>query len=226
MGGVFFVDRVVMPNVVGINRDVIDIPSIVGLDYNDARNKLYGVGLLTEISGREFDDNVPEGAIISQYPESGGTAKKGRKIAVALSRGKEVAVLPVVRGLKENQARLELKKMGFSLGKVKKTYSAYQPVDEVIDLVPPGGTTISRAMDVDLLVSRGPRPTHAEVPNVIGENITEARKKIEESGLSVGKVDYQNSATLVPGTVMSQSVAPGSKALLESSLNIVVSVIR
>ncbi len=224
--GIMIVDRVVMPNIVGVNRDMIDVPDIKGLTYENGRHKLYGVGLLTEIRSREFDEAVADGSIINQFPEAGAQVKKGRKIAVTVSKGKEVAIIPRVKDLSERQARIELRKNGFTLGKVKKTYSEHQPLDQVIDAFPPGGTTISRAMEVDLLVSKGPRPTHAEVPNVIGESLSEARKKIEESGLTLGKVDYQNNASLVPGTVISQSVSPGSKVQLESRVDIVVSVIR
>jgi serine/threonine-protein kinase len=123
-------------------------------------------------------------------------------------------------------ARIELRKHGFNVGAVKKQYHEVHPVDAVIDAFPPAGTTISRAMDVDLVISRGPKPTHAEMPNIIGESLSEARKKIEDAGLKVGKIDYQNNQTLVPGTVVSQSAPPGSKVPLESQVHIVISAIR
>lgn len=224
--GIFVVDRVIMPNIVGVNRGMIEVPSIKGLTYDEGRHELYGVGLLTEIRSREFDDSIPNGSIINQFPESGAKVKKGRKIAVTVSRGKEIAAIPRVKQLSERQARIELNKYGFSLGKVKKNYSSSYPQDVVIDAYPPGGTTISRSMDVDLIVSRGPRPTHAQVPNIVGESLSAAREKVKESGLKVGKVTYQNNSSLVPGTVISQSVSPGAKAPLDSYVDIVVSVIR
>jgi beta-lactam-binding protein with PASTA domain len=62
------------------------------------------------------------------------------------------------------------------------------------------------------------------VPNLIGESLLDAKKKIEESGLELGKLDYKNNATLSPGTVISQSVPPGSSVALKSAINVVVSV--
>ena len=49
-------------------------------------------------------------------------------------------------------------------------------MDVVVDAFPASGTTISREMEVDLYVSKGPRPTHAEVPNLVGESIGSAKE--------------------------------------------------
>jgi len=226
LAGFFAVDRYVMPRIAGVTRDMVNTPDVQGMDYEAGRDKLFKAGLLTETRGKEFDDSVPEGAVISQFPEPGSPVKKGRKIAVTVSRGAEAAMIPLVRLMTERQARQELKKAGFNVGNVKKQYHETQALDVVIDVFPPAGTTISRAMDIDLVLSRGPRPTHAEVPNIIGESLAEARKKIENAGLKVGKIDYQNNTSLVPGTVMSQSAAPGAKVPLESQVGIVISAIK
>jgi len=226
LGGIFSVDRFIMPKIAGVDRDMVQTPDVHGVPYEDGRNRLFGVGLLTEIRGREFDDKIADGSIIDQFPEAGAMVKKGRRIAVTVSRGSEVAVIPPLAKLTERQARMELRKSGFTVGRVRKTFSETHPLDEIIESFPPSGTAISRAMEVELVVSRGARPTHGEVPNIIGESLSEARKAIEEAGLKVGKIDYQNNPVLVPGTVVSQSAAPGSKIPLDSSINLVISAIR
>ncbi|MBN1760451.1 MAG: PASTA domain-containing protein [Chitinispirillaceae bacterium] len=226
IGGIVFVDRVVMPNVVGVNRDVVTVPDVAKLTYEEAREVFFKAGLLTEIQGREYDDTVPEQGVISQQPIAGARVKKGRKISVFVSKGKEIAIVPDVRNVTERQARIIMKKAGFTLGNVKKVFSEERPVDVVINAFPKSGTTTSREIEVDLFVSKGPRPTHAEVPNLVGESLKNAKKLIAESGLSVGAVSYQNNPSLLPGTIISQSSAPGSNVPLESKLNLVVSVIR
>jgi serine/threonine-protein kinase len=224
--GALFVDRFVMPPVIGVNRDVVEVPAVTGLALEKAKDVFYRVGLLTEIKNKEYDNKLALDAVISQFPESGEKVKKGRKIALVVSKGKEIAIIPDVRNLSERQARIELKKNGFVIGKIKKVYSEDRAVDIVVDAFPQSGTTISREMEVDLIVSKGAKPTHAEVPNLVGESLTETKKRIDESGLKVGKISYQNNSTLLPGTIISQSKAPGSKIPLESSIDLVVSVIR
>ena len=226
LGGIFAVDRFVMPKVAGVDRDLVAVPDVQGLPYEDGRNRFFGVGLLTELRSREFNEKIANGSIIDQFPEAGTMVKKGRRVAVTVSRGSEVAVIPPLRQLTERQARLELRNSGFTVGRVRRNFSETHPLDEVIESFPPSGTAISRAMEVDLVVSRGPRPTHGEVPNVIGESLSEARKAVEEAGLRVGRVDYRNNPALVPGTVISQSAAPGSRIPLESAVDLVISAIR
>ena len=226
IGGVLVVDKLVMPNVVGVNRDVVTVPNVVGLPFEEGREAFFRVGLLTEIRGKEYDDSIAENSIVSQNPEASSRVKKGRKVTVIVSKGEEIGIIPDVRNVTERQARIILKKAGFTLGKVKKVFSEEKPVDMVINAFPVSGTTTSREIEVDLFVSKGPRPTHAEVPNLVGESLKTAKQRIGESGLALGAVTYQNNPSLLPGTIISQSAAPGSSVPLESKLNLVVSVIR
>ena len=224
--GFYVTDRYVMPRIVGVYRDMVPTPDVQGMQHEDARNAFFGVGLLTEVRSREFNDDVAEGAVISQFPEPGEKVKKGRRIAVTISRGPEAAKIPQVRNMTEAQARLELRRGGFTVGNVRRAFHAQIARDAVIETFPLAETITSRAMNVDIVLSRGPRPTHAEVPNIIGESLSEARKKIENANLRVGRVTYQNNPALVPGTVMSQSAAPGSKIALDSAVDVVISAIR
>jgi len=226
VAGMLIVDNVVMPNVVGVNRDVVTVPAVKGLSYEEARERFFKTGLLTETRSKEYDDSLPDDAVISQFPEAGSRVKKGRKIALVISKGKEVSIIPDVRNVSERQARILLKKAGFTIGNVRKMYSEERPVDVVIDAFPKSGTTTSREIEVELYLSKGPRPTHAEVPNLVGESLKNAKGIVNESGLTMGRVTYQNNPSLLPGTIISQSSAPGSRVPLESKLDLVVSVIR
>jgi serine/threonine-protein kinase len=226
IGGILFVDNIIMPNVVGVSRDIVTVPKVVALSFENAREILFKAGLLTEIRNREYDDSIPVDAIITQFPEASSRVKKGRKIAVVISKGKEIGVVPDVRNLSERQARILLKKAGFTIGNMRKLYSEERPVDVVIDAFPKSGTTTSREIEVELYLSKGPRPTHAEVPNLVGESLKNAKGMITDYGLVIGKISYQNNPSLLPGTIISQSSAPGSRVPLESKLNLVVSVIR
>lgn len=224
--GVLFIDISVMPKVVGIDRDMVEVPVVLSSTIEQGREKLYAVGLLTEIRSREYDNKMPEGSIISQAPEAGEKVKKGRRIMIVVSKGKEFAVIPDLRKMTERQARTELKSKGFAIGEVKMRYDEKHPADEVLGAVPECGTTISREMEVNIIVSKGAKPTSTEMPTIVGESITEAKKKIEETGLRVGKIEYRNDPSLRPGTVVSQSVPPGDKVPFEATVNMVVSVIK
>jgi len=101
VGGIIIVDKIIMPQVVGVNRDIVEVPSVKGLELEKAREAFYAAGLLSEIKSREYDDTIADGGVISQFPEPGSKVKKGRKIAVVISKGKEIAVILDIRNLTE-----------------------------------------------------------------------------------------------------------------------------
>jgi beta-lactam-binding protein with PASTA domain len=226
IAGIFFVDIFIMPRVVGVDRDMVEVPSVRSLPLEQGREKLFAVGLLTEIRSRDYDNTVAEEVIISQSPEQGEKVKKGRRVLVVISKGKEFAVIPDLKNMTEHQARTALKKQGFSVGEVKKSYNDKQPADNVINAFPQSGATISRDMKVDLIISKGPKPTNAEMPNIVGETMADAKKKLEEGDLRVGKINYRNDPSVHPGTVISQSISPGENVPLETAVGITVSVIQ
>jgi eukaryotic-like serine/threonine-protein kinase len=222
--GILAVDRIIMPTIVHVNKDMIEVPSIEGQPYEEARQKLYDVGLYCDVQAKEYNDKIGREIIITQAPVSGTKVKKGRQVAVVVSKGPLAGPVPHVRKLSERQAKAELRKAGFELGKSKKVYSEDITKDLVVTAVPEEGTIISREMTVDIHVSNGPRPTHVEVPNLVGESIGSAQAKLEDAGLSAGTVSTDNNPSLAPGTVISQSVSPGTSVPLESAVDLVVAV--
>ncbi len=215
-----------MPHVVGVNKGIVSVPSLAGVEWEAARQKLYDVGLVGRVEAQEFSDTVPVGSVLRQYVQAGEQVKRGRHIDVAVSKGPEVGVVPSVKGLAEHLVRLELQKKGFAVSGSVRRYHERVPSGSVIELSPPEGTRISREMYIEIVVSKGPKPTHAVMVNVVGEGLGEAREKIRECGLKVGRVDYQNNPALAPGMVLKQSVPPGTNVALESPVDLVVSVAR
>ncbi|MBN1130230.1 MAG: PASTA domain-containing protein [Chitinispirillaceae bacterium] len=225
-GGVFFADIFVMPRIVGNERDVVEVPGVTGVPLEEAREKFFAAGLLTEVRSRDFDNAIPEDAVIAQMPEAGARVKKGRRISVVVSKGKEFAVIPDIINMTERQARMELKNRGFIIGEVREQFHGKQPPETVFEVFPKCGTTISRDMKVGFVISKGPKPTSAEMPNIVGENLAGARKILEETGLKAGKISYRNDRSLLPGTVISQSVSPGENVPFETPVDMAVSVIQ
>jgi serine/threonine-protein kinase len=221
--GVFIVDRIVVPNLPGIsNRGVVKVPRVAGLDYEDARQRLYDVGLRLQVTDRQYSDSVPEGTVLSQRPESGEEVKKGRHIGGVISRGPEVDTIPDIHKTTEGVGKKKLRDEGFGNLRTYRVYDSRVPKDHVVYTRPAAGTIISREIMVEVMLSRGPKPTHANVPNLIGDMLSDARTKISESGLKSGRVTYEQSSTSRPGAVISQSLPPGASVPLESAVDMVV----
>jgi eukaryotic-like serine/threonine-protein kinase len=222
--GIVIIDKMVMPRIVHNDRQIVTVPDLSDHEWEKARQQLFDVGLRLQISSRQYDEKILRDHILSQQPAAGEKVRKGRLVIVTVSKGSEVGEVPDVRKLTERKAVIELRKQGFIVGKKKRDFSDSLEKDMVIQVSPAPGSSVSKEMPVDLVISDGVKPTHADVPNLIGESLLDAKKKIEESGLVLGKIDYKNNATLSPGTIVSQSVPPGSSVALKSAINIIVSV--
>ena len=222
--GIIVVDKMIMPHIVHVDRGMVTVPSLVGFAWEDARQELFNRGLRLQIGSRQYDEKIARDHIISQQPAAQENVKKGRLVVAVVSKGSEIGVIPDVVDMSERKATLELKKTGFIIVKSKRDYCDDHPKDAVASVSPKAGLTVSKEMPIDLVISDGPKPTHADVPNLIGESLIEAKVKIGKSGLKLGKIDYKQNTTVTPGTVISQSMPPESSIPLGSILTIVVSV--
>ncbi len=216
-------DKLIMPRIVGMtDKGQVMVPTIAGKSREDARKELYAVGLRLHVSEKQYSDDAQADVVLSQDPEPGITVKKGRHIRAVLSKGNEIDTIPNVSRLSERLARNGLRDRGFAKLEVQQIFHGSVEKDLAISTSPPSGTVTSREVPVRLLISKGPKPTHAQVPNVVGDMLSEAKEKIEESGLVVGTVEYSRGSSSIPGIILSQSVTPGSKVRLDSRVNVVI----
>ncbi len=220
----FVVDKMVMPGVTGMtNKGEVTIPAVKGLSLKEAKKLSYDRGLRVSESNSEYSDVKAAGLILSQEPEEGAVVKKGRHIFVVTSKGPEVDTLPDVSGMLEGPAKRALRSAGFFEISVRSVYSKNVEQNMSIGTEPRKNTVTSRAAKIVLFLSKGARPTHAVVPNIVGEMLSKARVSINDAGLKIGKITYEESAVMGPGQVIRQSASSGARITLESRIDLVVS---
>lgn len=221
--GIMIIDRIIMPNFSDVkNKDMVSVPELVGIKSDIARQKLYDIGLRLQIHDKEYSDSYELDMIMNQQPEAGKMVKKGRHIIAITSKGSEIDTIPDVRKMAEGVGKKILREAGFGEINVNRAYSDRYPKDCIIATSPEQGTIVSREYPVEIVLSKGPRPTHAVVPNVVGDLLSSAKEKIEENGLHVGEINYKTQSVSKPGTVISQSISPGTHAPLESYIDLVI----
>jgi serine/threonine-protein kinase len=226
LGGVFgflFVDKAVMPKFTDLqNRNDIVVPSFTDMDVNAATQKAYDLGLRIIKKEREYSNVKPFNTVISQTPTAGENVKKGRHVFVVLSNGAEVGTIPNIENLAEGPAKSALRQAGFENISVSIRYDYKIPAQSAIETTPSAGNKTSRDVPIVLFMSKGQKPTHASVPNLVGEMFSQVQSIIDEKGLKLGKIRYETSSVLSAGQVISQSLAPGIDVPLESYIDVVV----
>ncbi|MEV6130118.1 Stk1 family PASTA domain-containing Ser/Thr kinase [Streptomyces violaceusniger] len=136
-----------------------------------------------------------------------------------ISAGQFTEVPPVLR---KTQAEAEKKLHGAGLDvKVVNEFSDVIPKGKVIGSKPGPGERVRDTGTVTIRVSQG--PPRAEVPNVVGMPLTEAKRKIADQGLTIGKVIRRFSSETAQDSVLSTSPVSGSVRRPETPVSIVVS---
>lgn len=141
--------------VVSQGRQPIEVPSVVGLPEGEARRALEDLGLIVEVVGSAFDDEVPAGAILTQSvgPDA-GPLYRGDVVEVTVSDGPEPFELPNVREMPEADAVELLEGLGLVV-EVRYVDALFGiGAGRVGQQSPSAGTMVVRGDTVSLVVLR------------------------------------------------------------------------
>lgn len=188
------------------SNNEIAVSNVVGKPIDAARSILLAQNL--RVSESEiFNDKVPAGSVISQYPEAGIIVKEQRMVVLVISKGGEVAVVPDLRGLNRRDAELKIKNAGLVVGRVDEQFNADSPADTIISQQPRPPAQVNKNTPVDLVISKGNGPRKFAVPDFRGTPINTVGSQLESLKLKQGKVTEEASDKYAPGTIIGQNPA-------------------
>ncbi len=216
-------DDFIMPMITRHGQE-FEIPSIVGKSLTEATEMLENVGAVIEIAGEEPSPDLPEGTVMTQTPLAGSTAKKGRRVRVIISAGREMVEVPTLIGFSQRQCKLKLREAGLKVGTFNWASNDSLPVNVLVFSVPSAGSLVLKETAVNLFFNRGSQDNMVFVPQLVGMQLDEAEQVADSLGLLISKVDYATNAFLLPNTVLWQSLRAGSKIEAGSYIELRVSV--
>lgn len=133
---------------------------------------------------------------------------------------KEVPV-PDLQGKPLVEARRLAKEAGLNLVIRQEDYNEQFPEGTIYLVQPEPGSSVKVGGVVQVWVSKGARTV--EVPDVQGLSEADARQRLVQAGLQVGKVEEKPHPTAQAGTVLAQSPAPKQKANRDAPVDLVIS---
>lgn len=157
------------------------VPGVLSLKQADAEHKLAKAGLDSKVK-RDFSLTVPRGSVISTDPAPGRRVRGNGSVTLVVSKGPQHVRVPDVHGRDLATARKEIAAAGLAPGTVAKAFSDSVPSGQVISTDPAGAADSSPGTPVAITVSRG---APVDVPDVIGDSVTDAQQKLEQAGLKV-----------------------------------------
>ncbi|NLA34560.1 MAG: Stk1 family PASTA domain-containing Ser/Thr kinase, partial [Actinobacteria bacterium] len=134
-----------------VSKGLTEIPTVAGLNGDEARKKLNEAGFTNLMSSMEASDTVAAGKVIRTDPS--GPAQKTTPITIVVSSGAAEVTLPDVIGSREADAQAELKALNL---KVSTKTTALPPGDSnngrVVSMTPDVGEKVAPGATVTITV--------------------------------------------------------------------------
>jgi len=204
------------------SEDTVVVPELVGKEVVYVLELLTDLGLNTKVKGSEYSKEFSKNHIIFQEPEPGAEIKKGRDIKIVLSKGARSILMPNLKGLSLQQARIILEENSLCQEEMSITYSENIKKDEIISQVPSTGSMINRGGCVNLLVSNGIRPRAYKMPDLIGLSLESAIPMIETIDLVLGEIKPHFHKDKPLNAVVAQEPLSGHRVTQGSIVNLVI----
>ena len=204
-------------------EDMVEVPNVVGMTEDDAKETLNDEGLGFKVVSREESKEYEKGRVSEQKTEAGEEVAKNTTIEVVVSSGLvgDSITVPDVSGMTEDEAQSALENAGFRNISSEFTYHDSVPSGQVIGTTPEANAEATEDTEIVMQVSKGAE--RKTVPNVVGQKDADAQNAIKSAGLSVGTVTYEYSDSVAQGIVISQSVNGGKKVSAGTTVDLVIS---
>ncbi len=196
------------------------MPNVLGLPKDMAEAKLKEYNLVMSVETEDYSDNYKADQVMRQDVAEGEVVEKWSTVGVTISKGSDKVDLTSLgleqlsgedaqKLLTDKDLKVDLKEESndsIETGKVIR----YSPQQAKV------GDTI------ELVVSTGPKTAQGQVPKLIGKDEITAEALLKAAGLKTGTVTYDYDAGKPEGTVLTQSVLPGTVLEPSSTVDYVI----
>lgn len=207
-----------------VRRGVTPVPEVVGLEESAAASLLRDQGLVArrqEGDGR-FDEEIPRGHIQSQIPSAGSFVKRGGRVTLIVSLGREVIEVPDLRGQPVYAAQVSLATAGLASGRAGDVFCAGGVSGTVFQQRPEAGDRVSRSTPVDLLLCQDHGGDTYVMPDLVYRDYEGVRRQLSLRGLRFGNVKFEPYEGVAPGIVLRQFPLAGHPLQRRDVISLVV----
>ncbi len=215
----FVLDAWVMPAIVH-SRAEIAIPDVRGKNAAEAMRILRNADLTPVVTDTVAHERIRVDHVVFQNPPGKTIVREGRNVYLTVSGGEERIAMPNLRGRSLRDARITLELANLKVGNIAYESSELPPETVTGQSIPPG-KTVRKNSTIGITVSGG-ASTEMEVPDVVNLSLDQAQQLLIQSGLRPGAVNYRQSNTLMPNTVIAQSPAAGTVVAPNTAIDLTV----
>lgn len=214
-------DLWVLPWIIHHQSEVL-VPELVGTPREEATERAESLGLGLLVIEELHDEDAPPGTVLEQTPTPMRPVRRGREIRVVVSKGEAQIRVPDLTGLSLRQSELQLLRAGLRVGRVARSFDPTGPAG-VVAQRPHPGTEVLQDHPVHLMVRAGVERSHFRMPSLVGDNLTEVRRRLDDAGFEIRRVTSRPAEDTEPGTVLDQWPPAGSRIARGGSIELVAS---
>ena len=203
---------------------IVEVPPLLGLQVEDARLLLAEKGLDYYVL-REVYSEEEAGVVVDQEPKPSSIRKSGvgEKVGLIVSKGRELAQVPDVRGQTQAGAAAVLAQKNLEAGTLREEYDPVTPVGLVLGQEPAPRTQVPAGTKVALVLSLGPPPQPVVVPDLAGKDLAVAQSELTALGLELGGISEEPSNIYGVGKVVRTDPPLGTTVQEGDSISLIVS---
>jgi len=179
------------------------VPNLIGLSEDDARDAIVEAGLSVGDVGFETDAEVAEGLVTRQTPNRDQYVDPSTSVDIVVSSGKPMVDVPFIVGATQDEARQQLRNA--KLDPQFTSEDSDEPQGQVLATNPQAGTSVREGSSVQVTISKGPK----QIPDVVGKNRSDAIQEILAAGFKFD-IRADPESTEPRGTVTDQ-LPPGGQ---------------
>ncbi|MEU2210276.1 Stk1 family PASTA domain-containing Ser/Thr kinase [Streptomyces hygroscopicus] len=175
----------------------VEVPDVLNVQYESAKAQLESKGFTVEQKTQQSDQTA--GKVIDQDPKGGKKVAKGSTITLTVAEAQQKVVVPDVTTQKVEDATSSLQGKGLKV-QTQEVENGDVEAGTVTDQTPKGGQEVLPGSTVTLTVAKAPaEPEKAQVPNLGGQSLKDAKKALQDLGLNVGNIagPQDDNATVV-----------------------------
>jgi hypothetical protein len=195
------------------------IPNLVGMQLEQAREVLKARNLLISIKEERNDPAHPTGAVLAQNPLAGSEVQSGTTVELVTARSAGNVMVPPVAGQKVEEAIAVLASQGFKLGPQKPAAAGAIPAGLVAGSEPAAGSSVLTGSLISLLVAT---PAGKPVPKVVGTRLNRGKRLLEDAGFKLGHTRYKYDPCCGEYIILEQTPAADQTAAPGATVDVVI----
>ncbi|MER6508021.1 Stk1 family PASTA domain-containing Ser/Thr kinase [Nonomuraea sp. NPDC001636] len=195
----------------------VQVPDLVGQNVVVAERAATSKGFKVNKVAGEYNEDTAEGLVLRTDPEGKTEVESGSTITLVPSLGPKRVIVPSVRGLTSDEARVKIAEAGLTVGSVKRLPNGEVERNKVIRSSPEAGEKVKEGAKVGIFVSAG-----MVMPDVTGMPKDEAAAYLGGQGFQVQVNEVDDDAE--PCTVIAQ--APKAKSEVDKGTPAMITVAR